>query len=108
MDKSESEIQGDIVEFLRSINVTHSVTNASGNMGSWKKCRGFKTRKGWPDIVGCLPNGRFLAIEVKAKTGQVSPDQEEIHEEIRRSKGAVIVARCVRDVAEDPAVRGRW
>jgi hypothetical protein len=32
--------------------------------------------KGVSDIVGCMPGGRMVAIEVKRPGGHVSPDQQ--------------------------------
>ncbi len=34
------------------------------------------TPKGVPDIVGILPGGKALFIEVKSPTGKVSPEQQ--------------------------------
>jgi hypothetical protein len=33
--------------------------------------------KGSADILGCLPDGRFLAVEVKAAHGRLSPEQRQ-------------------------------
>ena len=50
----ESKIQSKIIKYLESID-----------------CYVFKTittsKRGVSDIIGCLPTGRFIAIEVKAK-----------------------------------------
>lgn len=40
--------------------------------GSWRR---FTGKKGVSDILGCLPDGRFLAVEVKRPEGKLSPDQ---------------------------------
>ena len=104
-EKSESEIVRDICEYLKELKIPHSVTNASANMGGWKRQRGFKTTKGWPDIVGVIPiDGKFLAIEVKTKDGKVSLEQAGFLQVLKESKACVIVARSVRDVSE--AIRG--
>ena len=34
-------------------------------------------KKGSADILGCLPGGRFLAVEVKAPGGRLSPEQKQ-------------------------------
>ncbi len=53
--------------------------------------------EGAPDLVGLLPDGRFLAIEVKSKTGRPTPAQ--VHAiEFLRSMGAV--AAICRSVEE--------
>jgi hypothetical protein len=43
--------------------------------------------KGSSDILGCLPNGRFLAVECKAKSGRLSPEQKQFLAEIRDLDG---------------------
>jgi hypothetical protein len=56
--------------------------------------------KGSADILGCLPGGRFLAIEVKAPDGRLSPEQREFLADIRGLGGIAIVARSYRDIEE--------
>jgi hypothetical protein len=34
-------------------------------------------KKGSADLLGCLPGGRFLAVEVKAPGGRLSPEQKQ-------------------------------
>ena len=50
---------------------------------------------GWPDAVGYLPDGRFLAIEFKAPGGKVSQVQQERIEDIIACGGVAIVADSV-------------
>lgn len=45
--------------------------------------------KGTPDICGFLPDGRFLGIECKTKTGQYRPEQHEFAIEAAKA-GAVV------------------
>lgn len=40
--------------------------------------RTFRT-PGEPDLLLLLPKGRFLMVELKTKTGKLSPDQQAIH-----------------------------
>jgi hypothetical protein len=54
--------------------------------------------KGSADILGCLPDGRFLAVEVKAERGRLSPEQRQFLEEIGGLGGLAIVARSYRDI----------
>lgn len=53
--------------------------------------------KGAADILACY-RGRFLAIEVKSKTGRVSPEQVAFLSEVKRAGGIALVARSVEDV----------
>jgi hypothetical protein len=55
-------------------------------------------KKGSADILGCLPGGSFLAVEVKAPNGRLSPEQKQFHEEIGGLGGLAIVARSYRDI----------
>jgi len=56
--------------------------------------------EGSADILGCLPGGRFLAIECKAGKGKLSPTQVEFQRDIIRQGGLHIVAYRVEDVIE--------
>jgi hypothetical protein len=55
--------------------------------------------KGAPDIVGILPGGRFLAIEVKGPGGKASIDQLQFLGDIAKNGGVAFVAFSVDDVA---------
>ncbi|MDR0475639.1 MAG: VRR-NUC domain-containing protein [Treponema sp.] len=57
-------------------------------------------KKGSADILGCLPGGRFLAVEVKAQRGRLSPEQREFLEKIRSFGGVAIVAHSFRELDE--------
>lgn len=54
--------------------------------------------RGSPDIIGILPGGKFLGIEVKATRGKLSPDQERFMDDINRLGGVTFIARSVKDV----------
>ena len=45
------------------------------------------------DIVGLCEDGKFLSVEVKTKTGRVSPAQEAFIAAVRRRGGRAGVAR---------------
>jgi hypothetical protein len=47
---------------------------------------------GVSDILGVLPSGRFLAIEVKAAKGRVSPHQQQFIDNVNASGGLAFVA----------------
>jgi hypothetical protein len=53
---------------------------------------------GSADIIGCLPGGRFIAVEVKAPKGQLSDQQAEFLARIKNLGGLAIVARGTKDV----------
>ena len=57
---------------------------------------------GAPDIIGVMPpDGRLLGIEVKTRTGRVSPAQDAFLTEIQRMGGVGFVARGVKDVEDN-------
>lgn len=57
--------------------------------------------KGVSDIIGILSDGRFLAIEVKSKTGKPSPEQINFIKQINDSGGKAFIARSLEDVQEE-------
>lgn len=56
--------------------------------------------KGVSDIIGVLPGGRILAIEVKNKRGVVSPEQKSFVANVVAHGGLAMIARSVEDVRE--------
>ena len=55
---------------------------------------------GGSDIIGISPAGRFIAIEVKTRTGRVSPEQQRFIDAVNRAGGIAGVARSVEDALE--------
>ena len=60
-------------------------------------------KKGSSDILGCLPGGRFLAVEVKAPAGRLTPEQSAFLEKIRSLGGLALVIRGWKEL--DQALR---
>ena len=60
-------------------------------------------KKGSADILGCLPGGRFLAVEVKAPAGRLAPEQSAFMEKVRGLGGVSIVVRSFKEL--DQALR---
>ena len=58
---------------------------------------------GSSDIIGVLPDDRFLAVETKTPKGRLSPEQAAFLEKIRCSGGVAVVARSFREL--DAALR---
>lgn len=54
--------------------------------------------KGSSDLLGVLPDGRFLAVETKAEGGRLSPEQRDFLEAVRRNRGVAIVAKSTDDL----------
>ena len=61
-------------------------------------------KKGSADILGCLPGGCFLAVEVKAERGRLSPEQRQFLADIKALGGLAVVVRDWREL--DAALRG--
>ena len=57
-------------------------------------------KKGSADILGCLPGGRFLAVEVKAPDGRLTPEQSGFLETIRGLGGVAVVVKSRRELDE--------
>ena len=73
-----------------------------GNTVTLTNARMFTTGlcKGGADIVGIAPCGRFLAIEVKTKTGRPTNDQLRFIEAVKRAGGIAGIARSVDDALQ--------
>lgn len=54
--------------------------------------------KGCSDILGVLPSGKLIAVEVKSEAGKASKDQVVFLEKINRMNGIGLIARSVDDV----------
>jgi hypothetical protein len=60
-------------------------------------------KKGSADLLGCLPGGRFLAVEVKGPGGRLSPEQKRFLEEIRGLGGLALTVKSWKEI--DSALR---
>jgi len=56
--------------------------------------------KGGSDIIGIAPNGRFIAIEVKTKTGRATQQQTDFIEAVRNAGGISGICRSVADALQ--------
>jgi len=82
-DTPEKKIKKKVVEVLKEFDVWHFFPQA-GPYG----------RSGIPDIVGILPGGRFIAVEVKAeKTYGVTALQQNALNDINNAGGIGLVVR---------------
>jgi hypothetical protein len=55
-------------------------------------------RKGIPDILGCLSDGRLCGIEVKTDIGHLSDSQLDFQIEVSKRSAYYIIARSLEDV----------
>lgn len=93
--KAETALKAAIIQALEAIGCEVANTPA----GQLRARRGYVhlAPKGWPDISGYLPDGRFLGLEVKMPKGKLSREQEAWRE--RAAKHGCVVG-VVRSVAE--------
>jgi len=88
----ESWIKAEILEYLKSQDIFHWVHQAG-------KIPGRRLIKvGIADIIGVLPGGRTLAIEVKTAKGRLTPEQHKFITEVNANGGLAFVARSLDDV----------
>ncbi len=85
-------------EILLKIGTTVRVwKNATGVARFGKRTVAFGL-KGSADIIGLLPGGRFLAIEVKTGNAKQNKDQKNFQIMIEKMGGLYILARSTTDV----------
>ena len=74
------------------------------NTGAAKTEDGRYVRFGLPgasDIIGIMPDGRFLAVECKRSVGgRLSPQQKVFLERIKEAGGVAVVAASLDDLRE--------
>lgn len=56
--------------------------------------------KGFPDIAGVMPNGKFFAIELKTDKGRLSPEQTEWITKLNLSGAMAVVLRSKEEIKE--------
>jgi hypothetical protein len=56
--------------------------------------------KGFPDLAGVLPSGRFFAIEIKTDKGRLSPEQVDWITKLNHSGAIAVVLRSKDEIRE--------
>lgn len=88
MGKPENIVTNSIRKYLDSLGIYH-----------WKHHQSmYCSKKGISDIIGIMPDGRLLAIEVKSAKGKPTDDQIDFLQAIDKCKGIPIIAYNVNDV----------
>ena len=103
--ESETAIKRHIMQYLRLqgffcwVNVSTGIYDPT--IGKFRKLTGYGMMRGTSDILGVFKKtGKLLAIEIKTKSGKVSPEQEFFLSEVNRNGGIGFVARSVEEVIE--------
>lgn len=98
---SEKQIENLILSYLASQRI---LAWKNETVGIWNEARGAYMKKhsihrkvGISDILG-IYKGKFLAIEVKSKSGRLSDYQRIFLREVTENGGISIVARSIEDV----------
>lgn len=97
---SEKDIQDAILDYLKVIGIFAWRQNTGCmeiNEGSNRRFIRFGL-VGMSDILGVLPDGRMLAIEVKTDKGKTTEYQEAFLNKVKDSNGVSFVARSIEDV----------
>jgi hypothetical protein len=100
-ESSEIDIQNEILDWLNQNGIFAFRVNNGAVYDSTTvayRNRGKFSLKGVSDILGVMPDGRLLAIEVKTKTGRVSAEQNAFVKKITSRNGIGIIARSLDDV----------
>lgn len=100
MQENERDIQKAILDYLTLKHIVCWRSN-SGTATADSRGKQYWIRlapRGTPDIVGYLPDGRFLGIEVKKKGGIVSQEQQDFLDKVNIAGGLGFVAYGLDDV----------
>lgn len=106
---SEAEIQSAILELLAwrgivAFRVNSGkllITNRDGSSRMVKLAP-----PGTADIIGIAPGGRFMAIEVKDRKGEQTPEQVDFEQRVRAAGGIYFLARSTDDVERELFTKG--
>lgn len=103
----EKPLEHSILDFLTMNKIFVFKVNNTGiydpKTGRWRRPNSKHIIKGVSDILGTLPDGRFLAIEVKApgKKYTLTMHQESFLKQVVKNNGVGFVADSLEDVQEN-------
>lgn len=101
-EPSEKEIENTILHWLAMNKYFAWKNQSTGIFDPVRKCyrrsRNPFHIRGVADILGLMPDGRLLAIEVKSKRGVVSLEQKEFVKRVAEAGGIALIARSLDDV----------
>jgi penicillin-binding protein-related factor A (putative recombinase) len=96
----EQGIQAAILALLRAYRIFCWKNNTAGIYVQSRNTYIPSHAPGVADILGVLPGGRFLAVEVKSPKGRVSPHQQQFIDSINQAGGMAFVAHSIDEVQE--------
>lgn len=101
---SEAETVGAVLAYLAHAQIPAWRTNSGTLYVAGRLVR--LAPAGTADVLGCLPGGRLLAVEVKRKGGRLRPAQALWLDRMRAQGALAFVARAVADVYAALAAEG--
>ena len=104
-NKPEAQVLNSCLRYLEARNIFHWRNNTGAVQIAHGRFMRFG-KKGSSDIIGVLPDGRFLAIETKSIKGRLSPEQKAFIEKVRGLGGVAILARSLRELDEALCANG--
>lgn len=109
--RKESEIQREILRYLQARGIFAWKAGTGAARATYKGQERFIPfgKAGCPDILGVLPTGRFLAIEVKRPGYPPTNQQVAFLKNILLNGGLALIAHSVTEVADTLSREGdRW
>lgn len=102
-DMKESALVKAILSYCHIRGIAAWRNNTGCVVASYKGRRRFVRygHKGFADIFGVLPGGRFFAIECKTDKGRTTIEQDEFIDSINAIGGLAFVARSLDDVMDN-------
>ena len=91
----ESEIKTSIRRYLNLIGIWH-----------YNQWQGQFSVQGISDLVGMMPDGRYLAIEIKRPGEKPTDKQQAFLDEVNARKGVAFLATSVDDVIRELQIKG--
>jgi len=88
----ESFILSECLSYLETRNIYHWRNNVGAVRLGPRRFTHFG-KKGSSDILGVLPDGKFLAVECKSRNGRLSPEQKQFLEALRERGAIALVVR---------------
>ena len=95
----EQQLQKTIIDYLRlkkCVVVKFRSVGIKKENGSYIPMPNLE--KGVSDLIACMPDGRYLAVEIKQKGNHATPDQQSFIERIKKNNGIALVAFNLEDV----------
>lgn len=94
--KKETTIQKGIINWL----LYHQCFIWRNNSGSYETAAGHYVSygfKGSPDIIGIMPDGRFIGCEIKTEKGRQKKEQKQFEERCKKNNGLYFIIRSIDD-----------